>query len=203
MNLQAKLRALQDDRERTFRTLVRLMQRYRFLADPSRVLYQLKFLDQLVTFVLPLPTIRSWVRAFLDLRPGERVRSVARAGGIFRLTNIRPLRRHKPLLLAMEIHIRLSHSHAGNRTQLRIDLEQQIDILLDRNREGIDLVRRGPLRGDCFLRRESNITLLHPRRSLCNCHRVRRRVFHRGSAEIVGGGVSPGSISDHANSHTQ
>src|SRR5258708_28475606 len=143
MDLKPELSAIQNDGEHTFRTLVRLVQSYGFFADPSRILHQLKFLDQLVAFVLPLPAIGGWVRAFLDLSPGERMRRIARASGIFRLMNIRTLRRHKPPLLAMEIHIRLSHGYAGNRTQLRIDLLQQIHILVYRKHERSDLRPRG------------------------------------------------------------
>ena len=51
-----------------------------------------------------------------------------------------------------------------NGAQLGIDAQQQRNILLNRDREGINDVRRSPLSDHGFFRSESNIFLLHSRR---------------------------------------
>ena len=82
-----------------------------------------------------------------------------------------------------KFRLRLGQRDACDRAQFSVDLQQQFDILLDRNREGIDLVRRGPLRGHRLLGRQPNIVLLDPRGGARNLDRARGRRFDRPAAQ--------------------
>ena len=92
MNLQAKLRTIENDGENAFRTLLRLVQGHRFFADAPGVFDKLELMDQLVPFVLPLSAVRSGVGALLDIVSCERVGRVTRAGRVLGLVDIRALR---------------------------------------------------------------------------------------------------------------
>ena len=92
VNLQPQLRAIENDVELAFRTLIGMMQRHRLFGDPPGVFEQLQFIDQLISLVLPLPAIRIRIRPLLNLISRKRVRRIARAGRVLRLMNVRALR---------------------------------------------------------------------------------------------------------------
>ena len=77
------------------------------------------------------------------------------------------------------------------------------DILLDRDREGIDRVRSSPFGGHRFFGSETDIVLFHLRRGLGNFDRVRGRGFDSSARQIFGGGESPGAVGDHAHAHAE
>ncbi len=203
VNLQAQLRAVKDDVKYPLRPLVGFQQRHRLFAHAPRILQQLQFVDQFVSLVLPLPSEGVGIRPFLDLAPRKRMRRVADAGRVFGLMNVGAFRRVKPLLLAPEIHVGLRQSHAGHRAQLRVDLHQQLEILLNRNGEGINLDRGRPIRGCRLLRSQPDVALLDARRSPGNFDRPRRRGFDRGSAQIVGRRISPRPVGDDAHPNAE
>jgi hypothetical protein len=133
VNLQSELRAIKNDIERPFRALVRMMQRNRFFRDAARVLNQFQFLDQFVALILPLSSKRIRIGAFLNFVSGECVGGVARTCGILGLMNVAAFRRQEPLLLAIEVQIAFGQGNAGNGAEFGIDLQQQRDILFDRD----------------------------------------------------------------------
>ena len=66
------------------------------------------------------------------------------------------------MLFAAEIHIGFRQRDAGNGSKLGIKFQQQINVLFDRNCEGINLVRSSPLGGDRLLRRKADIRAASP-----------------------------------------
>src|ERR1035438_9893315 len=114
VNLQSELRAVENDVECAFGTLVGMMECYCFFRYAAGILQQLQFFDQLVPFVLPLSAIRIRIRPFLNLVAGKRICSVARTGGILGLMDVAALRRYEPLLLAIEVEVGFSQGDAGN-----------------------------------------------------------------------------------------
>src|SRR5438105_15494492 len=96
VNLQPKLRTVENDVEFPFWTLISLMKGYGLLGNAPGVFYKLQFFDQLISLVLPLPTVGCRVRPLLNFIPGEHISCVARAGREFALMNVRALRRHEP-----------------------------------------------------------------------------------------------------------
>ena len=145
VNLQAELRAVENDVERAFGALVGLVQGDGFLANAAGIFHELQFLDQFVAFVLPLPAEGIGIGALLNFVAGKGVGGISCAGRVLGLMNVGAFRGHKPLLLAAEVEIGFGQGDAGHGAQFGIDLQQQIDILFDRNGERIDLVRRDPL----------------------------------------------------------
>src|SRR6266498_2088360 len=125
MDLQSQLRALEDNVEHALRTLLRTVESNCLFADPPRVLYQLQFIDQLIAFVLPLPTERIRIRSLLDLSPSERVGYIASTRRIFRLMNLCSLGREEPLLFASKVQVRFCERDTGNGAQLGVNLLQQ------------------------------------------------------------------------------
>src|SRR5271170_3434307 len=201
MNLQPQLRAVENDVERAFRTLLRAMQRNRLFGDTARVLDQLQLIDQLVALVLPLSTVRIGVRPFLNLVVRKCIGSVTRACRILRLMNIGSLRRYEPLLLSIEVEVALGEGNTGNGTQFGVDIQQQRNVLLNRNREWINHMGRGPLRSDGLLGSEEDILLLHLRRRTGTLNGPGCRSFNPSARKVFGGGESPRSVGKHAHAH--
>ncbi len=117
--------------------------------------------------------------------------------------NVRTFRREKPLLFPAEIHIGFRHGHARHRAHLGINLDQQVQILFNRNCERVDLERRSPIRNMGLLRSKLYIVLFHPRGRLGDLHGPRRGGFHAGTAQIVRRRKAPGSIDDYAYANTE
>src|SRR5207237_8696972 len=128
-------------------TLVGLMQSYGFLSYAPRVLHQLQFVDQFITFVLPLAAVRSGVGALLDVVAREGKRGIACASRVLGLVDVGAFRRDEPLLFAMKVQIGFGQCDSGGRTQLFIDGEQKVEILISGDAEWIDLKRGSPLCG--------------------------------------------------------
>ena len=123
VNLQPELRAVENDVEFPFRTLIGMMQCDCLFGNAPRVLHQFQFLDQFISFVLPLSAIRVGIRPLLYLAPGKRIGRVSRARRKLGLMNVGALRRHKPLLFAIEVQIGLRQSNSCHRAQLRVNLQ--------------------------------------------------------------------------------
>ena len=113
MNLEPKLRTVEDNREHAFRTLLRLVQCYCFFADAPGVLQQLEFVNQLVALVLPLSAVRSGVGPLLDIVSREGVSGVTGAGRVLGLMDVRALGRNEPLLLAPEVQVGFGQRDTG------------------------------------------------------------------------------------------
>ncbi len=92
---------------------------------------------------------------------------------------------------------------AANGAQLRVDFHKQIKILLDRGGEWINLAWRSPLGGRGLFRRKLDIVLLYSCRSARNFNSMRGSRFHRSPAQIIGGGKTPGAISNYANTNAE
>src|SRR3954471_3242504 len=102
------------------------MQRDSFLADATRVLQQLQFVDQLITFVLVLPAERIGIRAFLYLGAFEGIRGVSGAGGVAKLMDLSALARVEPLVVAAEVQVSFRQSYALYRPQLAVHGKQHL-----------------------------------------------------------------------------
>src|SRR5262250_1544418 len=76
VNLKPKLRAIENNGEHSFRTLIRFEQRDGFFPHAAGILNQLQLLNEFVSFVLPLPTVRIRIRPLLNLAACKRVRRV-------------------------------------------------------------------------------------------------------------------------------
>src|SRR5580700_10260361 len=125
VDLQSKLRTIENNVERAFGALLSFMQRNRLFRDAARVLNQPQLVDQLVAFVLPLSTEGIRIRPLLNLVVRKRIRSIARACGILCLMDVGSLRRHEPLLLAIEIEIAFSEGNSCNGTQFGVNIQQK------------------------------------------------------------------------------
>src|SRR5664279_5805172 len=100
VDLQRKLRRVENDIERAFGTLSSRMQRDRLLGNFGGMLQQLQLLDEFVPSGLELAAVRVGIRALLDLRTLKRIRRVARTRSDGRLVYLGTLRRMEPLLIA-------------------------------------------------------------------------------------------------------
>ena len=60
------------------------------------------------------------------------------------LMDVRPVSVVKPLLIAAQVHAALGQRYALHGEQFGVDAREQIKVLLNRSREGIDLVGRRP-----------------------------------------------------------
>ena len=72
MDLQPELRAVENDVELPFRTLIGVVQRHGLFPNAPRILHQLQLIDQFISLVLPLPAERIGIRPLLNLIPGKR-----------------------------------------------------------------------------------------------------------------------------------
>src|SRR5437763_10414939 len=120
------------------------MQRHRLFANAARVLDQLEFINQLITFILVLPTKGVGERPLLDLCALERMGSESRAGDKPGLMNVRAFSAVEPLFVAAKLEATLGQSHTFYRQQFVVDLHQQVKILLNGGGKGVDLARAGP-----------------------------------------------------------
>ena len=102
-----------------------------FFRDATSVLQQLQLFDQFVAFVLPLTTERIRIRPLHDLASGERVRSVTSSDSRLHLVNVRTVGVVEPLFVTAEIEVSLGERDSSYGSQLGVNLQQQIDVLLD------------------------------------------------------------------------
>src|SRR6202453_2690036 len=123
MDLQSKLRTIQNQIESALRTLICLVQRDSLFGNLASILDEIRLFNELISFVLPLSAERIRIRTLLDLIAVECVRSCFHARGIVCLMNFAILGRGKPLLFTVEIKISFGQSDAGNRSQFGIDLQ--------------------------------------------------------------------------------
>ena len=165
--------------------LIGLQQCDSFFAHPAGIFHQLQFFDQFISFILPLPSVGIGIRPLLNFASGKGMRGIAGSGGVFRLMNVGAFGGKEPLLFPAEVQVGLGQRDALHGTQFRINLQQQLDILLDRGGEGIDLEWRSPLGGGRLFRGQLDVVLLHPRGSLGDFDRARSRGFDSAAAQIV------------------
>ena len=179
------------------------MQSPRLFAHPARILDQLHFLDQFVPTVLPLPPKRVRIRPLLNFIPGKRVCRISRAGRVFRLMDVGALGREEPRFLAHKIHARLGERDALDCPHLRICLQQQVKILLDRRRERIHFVWRGPIGHRRRLRSQAHVLAFYARRCLGNLNRPRSRRLDAIPAQMRGCRKAPRAVRNHAHTDAQ
>ena len=137
VNLQAELRAIENDRALAFGALRGRMQRDGFFADARRVADQIERFDQFVAaqHVLPAEAIR--IRTLLNFASGERRGDDSRAGLHLHLMNRRADARNEKLLDAAKRHRAFGERHALHFAHFLVRREQQIDLALDGNAERI------------------------------------------------------------------
>ena len=141
VNLQSELRAVQNNVEHSFRTLVGFEQARRLLRRRGGR-FPITSTHRPVR-ILCSATVRQGIRirAFLNFASCKGVSRIAGARGVFRLMNAGAFRRNKPLLLAAKIHIGFRQRDSRDRAEFGVDLQQQIDILFNRSSKRIDLDR--------------------------------------------------------------
>ena len=96
-----------------------------------------------------------------------------------------PFGRNEPLLFAIEVQVRFGQRDARDRAQLGVDLEQQLDILFDRNCERIDLVGVVHSAVTAFSGARRISCSLHSRRGARDFDRPRRGGFDRTACQII------------------
>ncbi len=141
VNLQAELRAVENDCLRALGRLRRRMQRDRFFGDARGVPNQVERFHQLVARELVLPAKAVRIRTFLNLVPGKRGRDDSRAGLHLDLMDNRPDRRRKQLFDAAKRHGCFRERHALDARHLAVGRQQQIQLAFERNAERILDVR--------------------------------------------------------------
>src|SRR3989338_3037619 len=203
VDLQAELGALEEDGAVPFRALGRLVQRYGFLAHAPGVLDELQALDELVARrgVLPAEGVR--VAALLDFILGKRSGDQARAGVNLGLVDLAPQRAHEKLLEASKGHRGLGQGHAGNAAHLLIGAEEQLQHVVERNREGVFFDGGGPDGGDFLLGRERDVLLLHPGAGAGDRDGAGGGRVNLLAGQLVGGGKAPGALGEHAHAEAE
>ena len=137
VNLQAELRAVQNDRARAFRALRGRMQRDGFFGDALRVAGQIERFDQFVAreHVLAAKAIR--IGALLNFAARETGGDDSRARLHFHLMNRGADARSEKLLDAAERHRAFGQRYALHFAHFLVGGQQQIDLALDGNAERI------------------------------------------------------------------
>ncbi len=128
VNLQAELRAVQDDRLRALGRLRRGMQRDGFFGDARRVAHKIERFDQLVARQLMLPAETIRIGTLLNFVAGKRGGHDSRAGLHLDLMNRRANRRSKKLLDAAKRHRGFRQRHALDARHFAVGCEQQIEL---------------------------------------------------------------------------
>src|ERR1043166_2701464 len=141
VNLEAELRAAEDEIEFAFGALRRVVERDSFFGDAVGVLHQLQLVDQLVAFQLVLAAERVRKRAFLDLAVFVAERGEARAGEAARLIDDAADGGDEYLARAIEVHRRFGEADSCDPAQLPLDLKQRGELAIDGDRERVDLHR--------------------------------------------------------------
>src|SRR5882757_7069446 len=141
VNLQAELRAVENERLRSLWRLRRGMQRDRFFGDARRVAHKVERFDELVACQHVLPAETVWIRALLNFVSGKRGGDDPRAGLHLDLMNRRTDGRRKKLLDAAKRHGRFGERYTLDARHFLVRREQQIELALKRNAERIFYVR--------------------------------------------------------------
>ena len=152
VNLQAHLRAAQDDVLHAARALVGLEERHALLGDAARVAEEIEFLHQLVTASLVLPAKRVGIRPPLDLAARERRRHEPGAGLGLELADVGAQTRNKQLIDPPEIHARFGKRDSLHLAKLGVHFQHQVQAGRDRDRKGVDAARTLPAVHDLFFR---------------------------------------------------
>jgi hypothetical protein len=149
VDLEGDLLAVQDDRARALRALRRAEQRDRLLGHARRIGEEVEAEDVLPARRRAQPAaVRGRVGAHLQVVAVGRVRGDPRAGGHGLLGTGRALGRREGLALAPGAAAGdRSHEALVAGAQCRLDGEEQLELVLQRDREGVELVRRGPVAG--------------------------------------------------------
>ncbi len=117
--------------------------------------------------------------------------------------NVGTFGREKPQLLPAEVQIGFSQRDAGHGTQLGINFQQQLDVLLDRRGEWINLEWRSPFSGDRLFRSHLDIVDLHPPRRFGDLNGASGSSFNAGPGEIIRGGKTPGAVRNYTHPETE
>src|SRR5450755_2861645 len=112
VNLQSQLRAVENNVENALWALIRAVQCDRLFSNPAGVFQQLEFVDEFISFVLPLASKRIRIGALLNLGSRESIGNVASAGHVLSLMNVRAFGGEEPLLLAAKVHVGLGQGHS-------------------------------------------------------------------------------------------
>ena len=135
VNLQAELRAFENDGALAFGTLRGFVQRDGLFGDALRVADQIERFDQFVAGKLMLAAEAIGIGALLDFVAGETRGHDARAGLHLDLMNARAEGGGVPLLDAAELHGGFRQREALHAAHLAVGGEQQIQLALERNLE--------------------------------------------------------------------
>ena len=141
VNLQAELRAVENERLRALGRLRRRMQRDGFFGDARRVAHQVERFDQFVARELMLPAETVRIGALLNFASGKRGGDDARAGLHLDLMDRRTDRRREELLDAAKRHGSFRERHALDARHFLVRGQQQIELAFEWNAERVLDVR--------------------------------------------------------------
>ena len=194
VNLQAELRAFEDDVALALRALRGLVQRHGFFGDALRVADQVERFDQFVAGELVLAAEAIGIGALLNFVAGEAGGHDARAGLHLDLMDARAERGGVPLLDAAELHGGFGEGDALDAAHLCVGGEQQIELALERNLERI--LDEGILPGVDVgvLRDHDDVGALGQRGGAGDGDGLRGAGGNAFAGEPVGGGEAPGAV---------
>ena len=160
---------------------------------------QIERFDQLVTLqrMLAAKTIR--VRTLLNFTFGKRRGHNPGAGMHLHLMNLRADAGNKKLLDALEGHHAFRDRYALHPPHFFVSREQQINLALDRNFEGILQERILPGIDVSFFRGQRHVFALRQRRRLRNRHRLCGAGLDALARQAIGRSESPRPVGHHAN----
>ena len=144
VHLKAQLVRIQDDRRPARGALRRLVQRDRFLRDARGVLGEVQRADVLVALAREVSAERIGERPLLDLAVTDRQRDDAGARLRDDLLDARAFARREERVATPEVHRRLRDREPLHGLELGRRLQQQVDLLVERDGEGIFLDRGFP-----------------------------------------------------------
>src|ERR1017187_2728696 len=199
VDLQAQLRAVEDEVELALGALFGAVQSHGFFGDARGVPDQVPLVDQLGPLKLMLPAEGIRIRALLDLTVFVGQRLVADAAEVASLIDQAAERGGEDLAAALEAHGAFGQGDAWIAAQLAVDIEEQGHVAVHRDGEGIDADGRDPLGLVLLLGRERDVVLLGESAGARDFEREGRGGVDAVAGEIVCGGEAPAAVGQDAN----
>ena len=194
VDLKSKLRAVENERRFPARTDIGSQKRNRFRRDPLGIAGKVHLGDVFPSTGALIPE-RIRMRADLDFRVADRSCCNPAAAFIDALLREGAFRVRKELLIADGDDARFGDFDAGIAPHDLVDPKQEVQLLLQRNREGIDLERSRVGSGALHGRTEIDRLTGNLSAGLRDLRRKARDAFDFNLVEIRAGCESPG-ISD-------
>ena len=200
VNLQAQLRAVEDQVEFALGALVGLMQRHGLFGDARGVLQQAQLVHQFVAFQLELAAEGIGEGALLKIAVLVAGGRETRAREAARLIDYAAESRDEDLAALLELHGSFGQVDARVAAQFGVDGEQGGEAAVHRHRERVDLHGRVPHRLVLFFRRQRDFVGARRGAGPRDLQRQCGGALDTVRGEIVRGGEAPAAIGQHADS---